>query len=229
MKKNIIILLLFLSALLLLVSCTKDPGVEPIVDPPVVKKSTISVTAGPNVTVNNTSFTVVNGESVTVTATVDKYYEIDAVLVDGVAVTIANNLNTYSYSFSNITANHSIKVTSKITPLGTSFNLLSMPKAFVQDSIHVRTLGTTHWGYNETSYHDSFFFRPDYKFEIFRDGKLIGEDTYFLTDNPLTINFKGSPHGPWRVLILDEKTLKIITYSINTTDGEDIQFVFTHH
>lgn len=204
-----------------------------------VLKFAVTADVSPNITVTYSGPTtdLVSGASLTANFKLPQFYDVDTVLVDKVKASLTN----LSYSFSNITVSHTIKVTSKITALGTAFNLLSMPQAFVEDSVHVRTLGTTHWGYNKSNLRDSIFFysdyktetlrdgkpSPDYRFEIFRDGKMIGNDTYFLTDNPLTIHFKGG--GSWRVLILNEKLLKVIFSSINTTDGEDGQYVFTRH
>jgi hypothetical protein len=256
------------------------------------------------VTVNNTSFTVVNGGTIIVTGTAEKDYVLESVIVDGFPVPIADNLTTYSrtfsdidsnhtisftakkvlkfavsvstssnitvtysgpytellsgagltvafklpqyydvdtvmvdnakasltnmaYAFADINANHKIVVTSKITALGTAFNLLSMPKAFVKDSIFVRDLGTTKWYYYKSTDRDSIFFHPDYKVEIFRDGKLIGNGTWSVSGTDPIIIMVGTL--PWRVLFIDEKRLKVILSSINTTDGEDIQFVFTRH
>ena len=217
MKKIVILLL----AILLLAACEPKGTVDPV-DP--VKKFTIEVAPGPNVTSSNTgSVEVISGTNLTVNFNLAQGYEVDNAQVDGVIVLLTN----YAYTFLNVTASHKITVVSKIIPAKkvTAYDLLTMPKPFVIDSLYVRDLNTTNeWGRFKASYQESIFFYPDNKMEIFSDGKLIGNGAWSITStDPLIINFSGKP---WKVLVLDDKNLKVIFTSINSTSGDDIQYIF---
>ncbi|OCT15206.1 hypothetical protein A8709_13975 [Paenibacillus pectinilyticus] len=74
---------------------------------------TITATAGSNGSISpSSSVTVIEGADQTFTITVDSGYIVDTFTVDGTDATLTNN----TYTFSNVTSNHTIQVTFKPLP-----------------------------------------------------------------------------------------------------------------
>jgi hypothetical protein len=216
--KKIIYLLVFFVTILLLVSCAKELGVDPV-NPP-TKKFVISVAVGPNVTASiPSSKEVASGASLTVDFSIPQGYEIDTVMVDGALASLTN----LSYTFSDVTTDHKIKVTSRITTEG----ILIIPQAFVKDSIYVRAWDTNKWYHYKSTDADSMFFSPDHNFEILRNGKSVSSGKWSVSGTNPTIIMVGD--WPWKILSIDEKKLWVILKSENSTSGDDIQYVFTRH
>lgn len=72
-----------------------------------VNQHTITATAGPNGTITPTGTQLVDeGDNITFTATPDQDYEIDSLFIDGISVT-----PVASYTFENVTDNHTIHYT----------------------------------------------------------------------------------------------------------------------
>ncbi|HQQ20639.1 MAG TPA: chitobiase/beta-hexosaminidase C-terminal domain-containing protein, partial [Bacteroidales bacterium] len=78
-----------------------------------IPQYTIAASTGPNGTITPTGAQLVDeGDDITFTITPDQGYEIDTLRIDGVAVTPA-----LTYTFANVTANHTIHVTFKAIPV----------------------------------------------------------------------------------------------------------------
>ena len=108
MKKILVLLAIAFVSLLVFVSCKKEPL------PPIpVPTFTIKATVDQNVIVNKSTFIINKGDNVTVAASTNTGYIVDAVSIDGTSLSIADNLTTYSYTFSSVASNHSINITSK--------------------------------------------------------------------------------------------------------------------
>ncbi|MEK7609595.1 MAG: DUF4082 domain-containing protein [Patescibacteria group bacterium] len=80
----------------------------------------ITASTGANGSISPTSATVTSGSNQTFTITPNSGYQVAGVLVDGVSVGAVT-----SYTFSNVTANHTISATFSVIPAGTTFYIRS--------------------------------------------------------------------------------------------------------
>jgi Tfp pilus assembly protein PilX len=105
-----------------------------------VNRDTITATAGSNGTINPSGSTVLNcGSNQTYTITANSCYHIDSVLVDGV-----NQGAISSYTFTNVTANHTIRSVYKITTYTIT------PTSGPDGSITPSSVTTVNCGSNQT-------------------------------------------------------------------------------
>ena len=86
---------------------------------------TISTSAGTGGTIT-ASKTVNYGSSQNITATANTGYVIDTFKVDGTTISAATGKDTYTYSFSNVTAAHTVSVTYKLTAQPPEFTSVHM-------------------------------------------------------------------------------------------------------
>jgi len=130
----------------------------------VLKTYIITPIAGANGTINpNTPQTVNHGASQTFTFIPDTGYEVDEVKVDDVSVTFSNN----QYTFTNVTANHTINVTFKLKTYTIT------PTSGANGSITPNTPQTVSHGASQT-----FTFTPDTNYEVY-DVKVDGGSVTF--------------------------------------------------
>lgn len=171
MKKLNNLVLVFLSTLLLISCGGKDP-VNPI-DPP-VKKFTIGVTCDASVVSQSTE--VATGGNATITGTAISGYVIDKVLVDGVAISIPKNISTFTYTISNVNANHQISFTSR-----------KLAKFVVEISIDPNI--TSNYSGSVEAYEGSnltinFTFAPGYEADVVK----VNDTIKSLTNNSYTFS-----------------------------------------
>lgn len=146
---------------------------------------TITATAGPNGTINPSGDVVLNyGDSQTFTITPDPGYQVDSVVVDDVLVD-----STTSYTFINVTTNHTIRaVFSKI-----QYQIIATagPNGTINPSGVV---------YVDAGADQEFLFTPDSRYvvdSVFVDGEYIGAPTSYIFHNVSanhTIRVTFAPH-----------------------------------
>ena len=122
-----------------------------------IPKYNVSVVTDKNVIASyiGSNTDIAPGGSLGINFKISEYYDVDTVLVDGVKASLAN----MSYSFSDINADHRIKVTSKINSLGIAFNFLTMStKPFVMDSVLSRNIYKSEWNHNKSVPETVFFY-----------------------------------------------------------------------
>ncbi|MCL2040566.1 MAG: choice-of-anchor J domain-containing protein [Bacteroidales bacterium] len=156
-----------------------------------LKTYTLTPTAGANGAINpNTPVTVNHGASQTFTFSPASGYEVDEVKVDGATVSFSNN----NYTFTNVTADHTINVTFKTTPIEQHTITAT---AGANGGINPSGTVIVNHGANQP-----FFFLPDNGYEVNEvtvDGTVVNvaDDQYTFTnvtaDHTIHVTFKTLP------------------------------------
>jgi hypothetical protein len=200
MKKIIFFLVILL--IVGCVACIKDP-----IDP----KYIIEASAGLGGIISPSGrIEVVSGDNLNFTLSPDPGFKADSITVNGVNSPLTGN----TFDLSNITNDYKVEITFKKT-----LSWYAMQGAWNKDSVIIKEDDGT-WTHHLSSAKDSVFFLPTGRYNTYRNGKLIGDGNWSISELtvPATFNYGGFI---WRIEELNDVSLILAT--------NDFKDIYSHH
>lgn len=211
MKKRKIVfkvvgLLLFLSLIFVVLGCEKEPVLEPTY--------TVNITCDTNkgmVTPFGEIKDVKKDQEIEITINPKFGFKGDSVIVDGVKSPLASNIY---FSLINKAKNSNVEVIFTKT-----LSWYAMQGAWNKDSLIIKENDGT-WTHHLSSSKDSVFFLPTGRYNTYRNGKLIGDGNWSISESTIPATFNDGGFI-WTIEELNSVSLILST--------NDFKHIYTHH